>query len=144
MKTMISMGVCKRRLAILWFVGGFLLFLVFILQSMFGKYGAKTEEAWAWFLPTVMPTISLVAGVMVSDAISDTSGGKRIRRFFFRLAMAFSVIYLSMVALIPLVQPFTGTSVLELMSRSNFWLSPLQGLVVAVLGIFFTKAEKEQ
>jgi hypothetical protein len=141
MATMISTKTCRTRLATLWFVGSLILLVLLVLQSVFGKYGAKSEEAWAWFLPTLMPTLSLMVGVFVLDA---TTGGtdKLVDRFIFRLAFSLSGVYIGLVALVPLVQPFTGVSTLELMKLSNLWLGPLHVLVAAVIGAFFIKGER--
>lgn len=142
MTAMISTSTCKRRLAILWFIGGLAFFLLLVFQSIFGKYGAKVEEAWAWFLPTIMPTLSLIIGVLVFDAAAAGGTDKQIERFTFQLAFGLSAVYLVLVGLIPLVQPFTSLSPFELMKRSGLWLGPLQGLVAASLGAFFVKGER--
>jgi len=139
---MISTRTCKKRLAILWFTASLILFVLLVLQSVFGKYGAKMEDAWGWFLPTVMPTLSLVIGVLVFDATAAGGTEKEVESFIFRLAFCFSAVYLALVALTVLIQPFTSLSPLELMKRSNLWLGPLQGLVAAVLGAFFVKGER--
>ena len=142
MTKMIPTRACRKRLAILWFVGGLALFALLVFQSAFGKYGSKADEAWGWFLPTVMPVLSLIVGVLVLDAASAGRGDTRIDRFMFRLAFGLSAVYLVLVALVPLIQPFTGLSPLELMKRSSLWLGPLQGLVAAALGAFFVKGER--
>jgi Na+/H+-dicarboxylate symporter len=139
---MISTKTCKRKLAALWFTGALILFVLLIIQSIFGKYGTDFEEVWAWFLPTVMPTLSLIIGVLVFDATATGGTDKQIERFMFWLAFAVSAIYLVLVAVTILVQPFTDFKPTELIKRSNLWLGPIQGLVAAVLGAFFVKSER--
>ncbi|MDG4595799.1 MAG: hypothetical protein P9F75_08920 [Candidatus Contendobacter sp.] len=143
MTTTISVKTCKKRLASLWILSGSALFILLVLQSILGKFGTRVEEAWAWFLPTIMPTLSLIIGVLVLDVSSTRQSDKKIDRFFFRLAFGLSVIYLVLVMLVPLIQPFTGSSSFELMKQSNFWLGPLQGVVAAILGAFFVKGARE-
>lgn len=143
MTTTVSINACKKRLAVLWFSFGLILFVLLIIQSTFGKFGPKVEEAWAWFLPTLMPTLSLIVGVLVLDITSPKQKNKRIDPFLFRLAFSLSTIYLVLVAFIPLMQPFTGIPTVDLMKRSNLWLGPLQGVVTAVLGAFFVKGARE-
>ena len=63
----VSMDREKKRLALIWFVGAGLLFCLVLLQSVRNVYGTQTEKAWAWLLPSVMPTLSLIVGVLVSD-----------------------------------------------------------------------------
>jgi len=142
MSEMISSRVARKRLAILWTVGGLFLFFVLILQSVFGRFGDRIEDAWSWFLPTLMPTLSLILGVLTLDATSGGGEGKMGDRFFFRLAFGLSAVYLIVVGMTLFLQPFTQTPLLDLMDRSNLWLGPLQGLVAAVLGIFFVKGER--
>jgi hypothetical protein len=142
MARMISISVCRKRLAILWFAGGLALFLLVVFQSILGKYGAKVEEAWAWFLPTIMPTLMLIVGVLVLHATARGDNDKQVECFIFWLAFLLSAIYLVLVGLVPLIQPFTSSSTLELMKRSGLWLGPFQGLVAAVLAVFFVRAEQ--
>lgn len=143
MTTTISVKACKKRLAYLWISVGLVLFVLLVLQSTLGKFGTRVEEAWAWLLPTIMPTLSLIIGVLVLDVSPTRHRDKQIDRFLFRLAFNLSAIYLALVMLVPLIQPFTNFSPFELMRRSNFWLGPLQGLVAAVLGAFFVKGERQ-
>ena len=138
-----SVRTCKKKLACLWVSVGLALFILLVFQSIFGKFGTRVEEAWAWFLPTIMPTLSLIIGVLVLDFSSTRQQDKRIDRFFFRLAFSLSAVYLALVILVPIIQPLTSLSPFELMKRSNFWLAPLQGAVAAVLGAFFVKGARE-
>ena len=129
----------RKRLAIVWFCGAGLLLALLVLQSVFGHYQEQTTEAWGWFLPTVMPTLSLITGVLVMDALGKEEEPQTVDPFFYKLSLIFSGIYLALVAFSILIQPFTALSPLKLMNQSNLWLAPLQGLVAAFLGIFFVK-----
>ena len=53
----LPMQSCKRHLAIVWFVGSAILFFLFLFQTISapGKFGTA-GQAWAWLLPTFMPT----------------------------------------------------------------------------------------
>ena len=135
---------CKQRLALLWVAAGGLLFIVLILQSLFGRYGERAEEAWAWFLPTIVPTLSLIIGGIVLEAKAEPGSEKTVDAFLFRLAFWLSAFYLLAVALTFFIQPFTGTPLLTLMARSNLWLAPLQGLAAAALGAFFVKGGEDK
>jgi hypothetical protein len=137
------MSRCQRGLAGLWFVGGGILFLVLIVQSLLGRYADKTTDAWSWFLPTVMPTLSLIIGVLVAEALGRNPTVKSADRFLYRFTLALSAAYLIVVFLVFGLKPFTSVGPIELMNESNLWLGPLQGLVAAALGAFFVKAEGE-
>ena len=129
----------KWTLAWIWLVGAGLILTLMVGQSLFDVYGARTEDAWSWYLPTVMPSLSLILGVLVADfrAGKANPDDRRKPGPLLGLAIGMSVFYLAMVALTLLVQPFLATPPLELMQRSNLWLGPLQGLAAATLGAFF-------
>jgi hypothetical protein len=137
----ISMAHCKARLATFWFVGSCTLFIVVLIQTIMGHYGDKIEDVWGWFLPTVMPTLSLVVGVLVADALGKGEKTDLVDRFLFRLTYSISLAYLLIVALTILSQPIAPLTPLELLKTSHLWLGPLQGLVTASLGAFFIRGK---
>ena len=57
----------KWVFASIWLGGAGLVFLILVVQSLVGRYGSQSEAAWAWYLPTVMPTLSLIIGVLATD-----------------------------------------------------------------------------
>lgn len=136
---LISADVAKKRLAAIWFTGAGLLFLLVLALSFANVYGSETEQAWAWLLASVMPTLSLITGVLVTDAQQHSEGDKVIDVFIARLAAIFSIVYLITVATTILGQPFSGRTPLTLMSQSHLWLAPFQGLVTSLMGVLFVK-----
>ncbi len=135
------MRTCKVRLATLWLVACGIAFLLLVLQTIFGKYDGQADAAWGWLLPSVMPTLSLIIGVLVVDSRGEGSARRNADRFMFRVAFGLSAAYLLVVLTIILAQPLTQLPALELMRQSNLYLGPLQGLVAAALGAFFIKSE---
>jgi hypothetical protein len=131
-----TVGACRKRLATLWFGAGGALSLLLIAQTILGRYGDKASDVWGWFLPTVMPTLSLVIGVVASRS-RDSS--KPADAFVFGLAFAISLLYLASVSLVFLLQPFVKRSPLDTIKETSLWLGPFQGLVAAAMGRFFTK-----
>ena len=134
MSERVKVSSCQRRLALAWFIGGGLVFLVVVVQTMAGHYGEKTKAAWSWLLPTIMPTLSLIVGAVVSQQPQSTA---TVDRLAYRISMGLSLCYLLLVLATLAVQPFTGTDPLDLMSTSNLWLGPVQGLLGIALGVFF-------
>lgn len=132
---------CKRRLATVWFVLGGMVFLLLVIQTVMGAYGQRATDAWGWFLPNVMPTLSLIVGVLVLDQMGGGVKTRTADPFLYRLALGLSCAYLLLILLSILVQPFAPLPPLELMQQSNLWLGPLQGLVAGALGAFFIKAD---
>ncbi len=133
---------CKKSLAIIWFVGSGVIFMLIFLQTMFGKFSGEEDKAWGWFLPTVMPTLSLIIGVLVMDTRRGLMNiEKKIDPFLYRLAMSLSGVYFFVILASIIIQPFTSMTILNILERSNLWLGPLQGLVAASIGAFFIKGE---
>ena len=131
----------KWVFASIWLGGAGLVFLILVVQSLVGRYGSQSEAAWAWYLPTVMPTLSLIIGVLVNDFRAGPTGAKVLpvsAKGLFWMGVGLSSFYLLLVAVTILVQPFLqDVSPIELMHRSNLWLGPLQGLTAGVLAAFF-------
>jgi hypothetical protein len=131
----------RWRLGAVWFAGAGLLFMLLVAQSLLGFYGGRTESVWSWFLPTVMPTLSLVVGVLVAEARREEAPRPRtIGPALFRLAVGLSAVYLLLVAASIVFAAVRGSAQVhpvEIMQRSNLWLGPLQGLVAAAVGVFF-------
>lgn len=138
----VSMTGSKKRLATIWFIGGGLLFLLLLMQTIFGRYGDRAREAWAWLLPTIVPTLSMItAGVVVSGPLGKSLETKTVDQFAFRLSLVLSICYIITVSLTILLSPFSEFPSLELMKLSNLWLGPFQGLVSAALAIFFVSTK---
>jgi hypothetical protein len=131
----------RAQLAKLWLIGGGLLFSLLVVQSIFGKYGEHVESVWSWFVPTTVPTVSLMIGVLGAGAM-DEGDRRTLKRSFSDIAWWLSLVYLAILAATILLEPFSGLTTAELRPRSNFWLGPLQGLVLAALGFLFTATEK--
>ena len=132
---------CKRRLATVWFLLAGVIFLLLVIQTVMGYYGQRATDAWGWFLPNVMPTLSLIVGVLVLDQMGGGVKTRTADAFLYRLALGLSLAYLLLILLSILVQPFAPLPPLDLMQQSNLWLGPLQGLVAGTLGAFFIKAD---
>jgi hypothetical protein len=129
-------------LAGIWFIGAGLCFIVLVGQSQVGMFESDTGAVWGWFLPTVMPTLSLIVGALVADYRKVPAGAagaaKAAAGPVFWLAAALSGFYLVLVGMaITIAALQVDASPLEVMQRSNLWLGPLQGLCVAALGFFF-------
>jgi hypothetical protein len=132
------------RLATVWLIACGVILLILVAQSYSGLYLDRLQEAWGWFLPTVMPTLSLVVGVLVVEGLrTDGQEERRLDRRLYFLALGLSAVYLLLVAASVLAAALLAhrTPSVELLQRSNLWLGPVQGLVAAALGIVFRSAE---
>jgi hypothetical protein len=133
----------RNSLAVIWFVGSGIAFLVLLAQSILGRWGSSLQEVWAWFFPTIGPTLALMLGVIGATAIQEHQEERTVKGFFFGLSKALSVFYLAALLLTMFLEPFSPMSGMRLFSVSNYWLSPLQSLVVAAVTVLFTSQEKK-
>lgn len=142
MKTRVSMAGCQRTLATLWFGWCGALVVLMLAFTGVGKFGDQLARAWSWFLPTFMPTLLVIVGVLVHQN-QQPGPAATVDRFLFRLSLGLSVFYLLLVLGVLLLQPLSGMTSLELMDTSGLWIGPTQGLVAAALGAFFASREPE-
>ncbi|MDB4882906.1 MAG: hypothetical protein JWL95_1672, partial [Gemmatimonadetes bacterium] len=115
-----------------------------VAQSISGRFGGSVGDAWAWLLPNLMPTSSLIVTVLVLEARGGTSDERAIDPFLYRLTMGLCAGYLLLVLATILGQPLSGTPVLTAMKQSNLWLGPVQGLASGALGAFFFQGERDE
>ena len=133
---------CRKRLAAIWLIGSGILFFTVILQTIFKHYGDKSSDVWAWFLPLIMPTLSLIMGVLVWDALDRSVEIPTADKFMYRLAGILSSLYLLVLGFTFFLSPFSPWTPLELMKQSSLYLGPFQGLVAGSLGVFFVSKSK--
>ena len=136
----------RIKLARIWLTGSGLTFAILVLQSLRHVYADLTSDAWSWFLPAIVPTLSMIIGVFAYTALDPKKDTAVVRRSFVPFAVWLSIFYLAAVILTVLIQPFASANPAEavgLMKTSNLWLGPFQGLVTSALGaLFASKAHK--
>jgi len=136
----------RMKLARVWLLGSGLIFFIIVIQSLRDAYGDLTQEAWGWFLPTLLPSLGLIVTVLTYTALDPLMTGSVVHKDFVQLAVWLSAAYLFTVLLTILMQPFAGTKATDaiaLMRTSNLWLGPFQGLVASALGVLFVSKEKK-
>jgi hypothetical protein len=138
----------RVRLAWVWLGGGGLILMILVVQSLLHVYGDMTQEAWGWFLPTLMPTLGMIITVLTYTALDPLTLGSVVRRTFVHIALGLSITYLILVLLTIAMQPLAAQNAADrvgLMRTSNLWLGPVQGIVASALGVLFvSKQQKEQ
>ena len=148
MNDSITLLVAQRRLSAIWFSGALPIVLVVSMQALKG-FWADTEDhtidALQWVLCSIVPTSTLILGVLVAAEANETVSRefKRQRRsvFFLNLTLAICIFYLFVTALFPLFASFRNSAADRalLLKYSGFILPILQGLVSVVQGAFFFK-----
>lgn len=152
--TITSLESARGRLAAVWFAGSGTVFLILVAQSLGGIYAGELDKAWAWALPTIVPTLSLMISVFASYALISEAEEDiyTVRKNFLLIAMSLSVFYIGNVIIVVAAAPFSLSStaspdgnVTDILHISNFWLGPLQGLTAASLAaLFFTKSDNKK
>ena len=77
---MISMSSSKKILGAIWVIGFLLPFLLLISMTVNNTL-QDTTAAWGWFLPTMLPTVSLIVAVFVSEALNPEPREKLVSGF---------------------------------------------------------------
>jgi hypothetical protein len=131
---MITMTVARRRLALLWFVASGLVFLL-VLAASVNQDAQYISNIWAWFLPSVIPTLALIIGVLIAEHGASHSKARPADRFLLNLSTWLSAGYLGLIAL-SLVFVMVGWITL---TSSQLYLAPFQGLTATALSAFFLK-----
>jgi hypothetical protein len=131
----------RLRLAGVWLGGCAGILTLVVMQSLLGKFGDRTQDAWGWLLPTVMPTLGMIIAGLTITALEPVRSESVVRTSYYHVALWLSVFYLLLVLLTILIQPFTASDPVDLMRRSNLWLGPSQGLVGSALGVLFASKQ---
>lgn len=141
---LLPLDIVRTRLATAWFSGVSVILVIVVLQSLLGRYGERTQEAWGWLLPTIMPTLGMIITVLGYTALDPHATEFVVRKTFLRIALFLSVLYLVLILLTICIQPLTSTDPVELMRMSNLWLGPFQGLVASALGVLFVSKQPKK
>ena len=132
----------RNSLTVVWFVGAALSFILLAAQSIMGKFENSLQDVWGWYTPTVFPTSALMLGVIGATALQPGYNKHVVKTFFFKLSRALCVFYLLILLLTMLLAPFSPMQEMALFTMSNYWLSPVQSLVVAAITVLFTSHER--
>lgn len=140
----INLDKARWQIAKVWLIGSVIPFLAMVIQSVLGKHGGSDgiQAAWSWFLPNIMPTLLLILGVLGSSAFQR--GDRVVRDQFLELSWWLSAVYLFVVTSTLLLEVISVMEPAKLMTVSNYWLTPLQSLTAAAIGVLFTTQEEEK
>ena len=142
---MVPMDSARSLLAKIWLSLTAVIVGIVIAQSFLGRYEDKTNEAWNWLLPTIMPTLGLIFAVLTSTAREAIRSQAMVRKSFVQIVTWLSVAYLVLVLATIAAQPWVArdaAQALTLMRNSNLWLGPFQGLVATAMGVLFVSKKE--
>lgn len=121
-----------RRLSLIWFGGTSFLFVILLLQSLLGRYGAETFRTWVWFGPLILPPVSVVIASLAYAARNPRKNIK-VSRVVYGYSSSLSLLYIFAMCAAFFLEPFTAYSSLEWKAICALFLSPLEGVVVLTL-----------
>ena len=96
-----TIGHARSVMSLLWVISTCPLFLIFILQSILGKYGNEWDMPWNWFIPLVVPILSLIIGVWIIDREFNSREHVRSAAVFWD-TMCLSILYILAIYLVVL------------------------------------------
>src|SRR5687767_15106521 len=138
---MLPLQHCQKRLLLLWLIGSIPAVLLMISRSIIGSsYSGREDAVWAWFTPSIMPTLALIIGSYAATAVLTKKKAPKNHLadpLFFYVAMGVSGFYLFLVNTIVIIQPFLDAPALVTMQRAGLFLGVVQGFGTACLGVFF-------
>jgi hypothetical protein len=134
------MQIARKRLALLWFAGAGVCFIVLLFISFFARI-VEVDGLWGWFLPAVVPNLSLIIGVLVYTQRQQIQPEMHVDAFLYRLTLGLSLLYVLLLLLPLLFFPLTGKSLPELLDISRLWLAAVQALTTGAMGAFFVRQD---
>jgi hypothetical protein len=146
MSARLEMRRCQRRLLAVWSGWSILgLGVVLVQTSPGGAYEANGGAVWDWFLPTVIPTLSLMLGTVLADARESSDAAEpaaTVDALAYRVALWASVLYLVLVLALLLTYAQAPTPVEALRAQGRL-VSAIYSIVGVALGTFFVSKRKE-
>lgn len=136
------MQAARKRLALVWFAGAGVCFAVLLFISFFARK-VDLVGMWDWFLPAIVPNLSLIVGVLVYAQRQQPPVKTHVDPFLYQLALWLSALYVLLLMLPLLFFPLTGKTLPELLDISRLWLAAIQGLVTGVMGAFFVRQDSK-
>jgi len=147
----------QKKLVVLWCVFSAIVFVIYFVQTLTGKYLDYVGEVWEWLFQFIIPPLTLMIGVLINQ-LSSGSNDKEVEAFYFRIALGFSIFFLLILLLsavfVPLMHQAQNSNILvteiteenqitiiDAFEDYNNFLIPIQGITTLALGLFFTKTK---
>ena len=137
------MKTARQYLAVFWLLAGGGILIYVSIQSTEGYYASKTRDVWEWLIPMVVPTMTLVIGVLVAEVRAPGHGNYSVGKLLYYTAFLLSAAYLCFLLWVVLNASWYPPS-LPVMKRSSFGLGVLQSLTALALGAFFVQGDYGQ
>lgn len=134
---------CQRKLLLVWAVLGSTASIIVLVQTApGGVYHTNASDVWDWFLPTLIPTLSLMVGTVAAE-VRTPDPDATVDDLAYRVALWASVLYLALVIGLLLAYAQSGTPVTDLKGSSKL-VSSVYGIVGVTLGTFFVSKRTDK
>ena len=140
---------CQNWLASVWVSFFLLQVALLLLRSIAGADNDEsrklTSDMWSWYIPMVMPTLSLIIAALYAAAPATASAStfaQETPAVRVIILIVLSLAYLLSLSALIVLPPSFGISPkdhLNLLHSSNYWLGAFQLCIGASLGNFFPK-----
>ncbi|BAN27967.1 hypothetical protein [Caballeronia insecticola] len=145
---------CQNWLAVIWVLFFVIQVGLLVMRSIVGASGSDesrklTAEMWSWYVPMVMPTLTLIAGALFAAPAAPAApavDAREVSAVRAGILFVLSIAYLLSIFALLVVPPSLGTTPqdhLQLLHDSNYWLGAFQFFIAAALGTFFPKQSAE-
>ena len=142
MKNQLPLSHCQKVLLTLWMTGFVVITILLLVQTSKpyeegGDLIDWTVDAWRWFLPTIIPIITIIFGALFHDIFR---GQEKImvEKLPYKAALIISTIYLLLLLYVVSIDGMhPGLKPPERLETFTIPVTMLQGLVGIAIGAFF-------
>ena len=138
-----SLKMCRWSLATLWILASVFIAAVLAAISLNRGETVEVQELWQWYVTTFMPTLGLIISVLRANRFADSTPGRAVSSPYFWTTFFVSAVYL-VFAFAPIAFfAVRDIALADLLTLSNLWLGPWQGIVAYLIGgVFFTASDE--
>ena len=117
----------------IWLLGGFLIGAILVPQTVKGKYETPIK-AYTWALSTMGPAAGACIGVWHAHHRRKARNQTGIPGGVVVLLILCSALQIAAMLLTLFAEPFTEIEPSQWLDWSQFWLAPINAVIVAVVG----------
>jgi hypothetical protein len=104
-----------------------------------GRYKGIENDAWSWFLPNFIPTISLIAAAFFSDIKKSGEKEQKVNAAYFRFTFYISLGYFIIFSIVLYSYSRDKGLIIAYYRSFSLIFGIIQSLISVSLGAFFIK-----
>ncbi len=143
-----TLEIARTRLLYVWLSGSALSIAPLIYQTVSRTFERTTEtgtesfaqQVWGWFVPMIFPTLALMFATINFQSQPSDTAPILVNKRNVHICLLISIIYLLVLFIHVFFWPaFNYPDPLKLFTTANFYLAPIQALVISIMGSLFNK-----